>query len=169
MSLLLVSLHISLRIIWCLNCNKHIVNFIPLKLLFCMSKIICSLHLMMVIVQPVGCFWYYWSQYLNLSLTALVWHFIYSFKFVILLSINRSQTVITSASLFQPVLLEYGVPKGSVLRPLFYSLYTTPLHFIMSKYPGLRCHFFADDTIDVHETWKRGISMDSRGNKNQIA
>ena len=28
----------------------------------------------------------------------------------------------------------------------FYSLYTTPLHSIVSKYPGLRCHFYADET-----------------------
>ena len=82
---------------------------------------------------------------------------------------DRSQTVITSASQFQPALLEHGVPKSSVLRPLLYTLYTTPLHFIMSKYPGLRCHFYADDTRDVHGTWKRGIPMDSHGNGNQIA
>ena len=25
-------------------------------------------------------------------------------------------------------------------------MYTTPLHFIISKYPGIRCHFYADDT-----------------------
>ena len=33
-----------------------------------------------------------------------------------------------------------------MLGPLLYSLYTTPLHSIISKYPGLRCHFYADDT-----------------------
>ena len=59
---------------------------------------------------------------------------------------DRSQTVITPASKSNPVLLEYGVPQGSVLEPLLYTLYTTPLHSIISKYPGLRCHFYADDT-----------------------
>ena len=59
---------------------------------------------------------------------------------------DRFQTVITPASKSNPVLLEYGVPQGSVLGPLLYSLYTTPLHSIISKYPGLRCHFYADDT-----------------------
>ena len=59
---------------------------------------------------------------------------------------DRSQTVITPASKSNPVLLEYGIPQGSVLGPLLYSLYTTPLHSIISKYPGLCCHFYADDT-----------------------
>ena len=59
---------------------------------------------------------------------------------------DRFQTVITPTSKSNPVLLEYGVPQGSVLGPLLYSLYTTPLHSIISKYPGLRCHFYADDT-----------------------
>ena len=59
---------------------------------------------------------------------------------------DRFQTVITPASKSNPVLLEYGVPQGSVLGHLLYSLYTTPLHSIISKYPGLRCHFYADDT-----------------------
>ena len=59
---------------------------------------------------------------------------------------DRFQTVITPASKSNPVLLEYGVPQGSVLRPLLYTLYTTPLHSIISKYPALRCHFYADDT-----------------------
>ena len=30
--------------------------------------------------------------------------------------------------------------------PLRYSLYTTPLHSIIFKYPGIRSHFYADDT-----------------------
>ena len=59
---------------------------------------------------------------------------------------DRFQTVITPTSKSNPVLLEYGVPQGSVLGPLLYSLYTTPLHSIISKYPGLRCHFYTDDT-----------------------
>ena len=36
--------------------------------------------------------------------------------------------------------------KVACWDPLLYSLYTTPLHSIISKYPGLRCHFYADDT-----------------------
>ena len=59
---------------------------------------------------------------------------------------DRSQTVIMSASKSQPVLLEYGVPQGSLLGTLLYSLYAIPLYSIILKYPGLRCHFYADGT-----------------------
>ena len=58
---------------------------------------------------------------------------------------DRHQTVIASNSKSQPVLLEYDVPQGSVLGPLLYSLYTTPLLSVIPKYPGIRSHFYFDD------------------------
>ena len=152
MSLLLVSFHISLRIILCLNYNQPIVNFIPLKLLSCMNKMIFSLHLMLIIVQPF-CSWSVGCFFIDPSiLTHRLQHwFGISFTALNLLGLScglsdRSQTVITSASKSQPGLLEYGVPQGRVWGLLLYSLHTIPLHFIISKYPGFLCHFYADDT-----------------------
>ena len=62
---------------------------------------------------------------------------------------DRYQTVIASNYKSLSILLEYGVPQGSVLGPLLYSLYNTrptPLLSAISKYTEIRSHFYADDT-----------------------
>ena len=53
---------------------------------------------------------------------------------------NWFQTVVASNFKSQPFLLKFNVPRGKVLGPLLHSLYTTPLHSNISKYPGIRCH-----------------------------
>ena len=41
--------------------------------------------------------------------------------------------------------METGVPQGSVLLPLLFTLYTTPLGHILSDTP-ISYHFYANDT-----------------------
>jgi hypothetical protein len=58
---------------------------------------------------------------------------------------NRSFQVKVGPSLSKHFNLMYGVPQGSVLGPLFYTMYTSPLAEIISSF-GVQFHFYADDT-----------------------
>ena len=41
--------------------------------------------------------------------------------------------------------LLFGMPKGSVLGPIFFSLYTTPLSKVVQIHPSIGFHFYEDD------------------------
>ena len=58
---------------------------------------------------------------------------------------GRSQLVKVNGVLSTPQLLLCGVPQGSVLGPLFFTMYTTPLSSIITAF-GLQHHLYADDT-----------------------
>ena len=59
---------------------------------------------------------------------------------------NRCQLISIQGKLSIPMSLIYGVPQGSVLRPLLFILYTTLLSQIITKFQDLQHDLYADDT-----------------------
>ena len=58
---------------------------------------------------------------------------------------NRTQTVSINNLLSSSRTLDFGVPQGSVLGPILFSLYTAPITDIICSH-GLNYHLYADDT-----------------------
>ena len=68
---------------------------------------------------------------------------------------DRCQSVKIGSTLSELSRLIYGVPHGSVLDPLLFSLYTTPLSKIIRLHPHIKFYFYADDTqLYIHLSHK---------------
>ena len=58
---------------------------------------------------------------------------------------NQSFSIQINSKTSPPTVTSYGVPQGSVLGPIIFTIYTTPLADII-KHHKLSYHFYADDT-----------------------
>ena len=68
---------------------------------------------------------------------------------------DRYQSIKIGSTLSDVCKLLFGVPQGSVLGPLLFSLYTTPLSLIISRHKGIKFHFYADDSqVYIHLSHK---------------
>ena len=66
---------------------------------------------------------------------------------------DRYQCIKIGSVLSDAKRLLYGVPQGSVLGPILFSLYTTPLSNVIQNHPRICFHFYADDPqLYVHLT-----------------
>ena len=79
---------------------------------------------------------------------------------------SRKQCIKIDGHLSGTFLLPYVVPQGSVLGPLLFTLYTTPLSSVISKF-NVTHHLYADDTQTYLELDSR--NFDSSTTELQIA
>ena len=74
---------------------------------------------------------------------------------------NRRQKVKLGNSFSNAFSLHYGIPQGSVMGPLLFTLCTTPLSHIISSF-NVAHHLYADDT-QIY------LALDSRNFDSSIA
>ncbi len=95
------------------------------------------------------------------SITKLYGYTRAGFKMVRSYLSDRYHFVYLKRGVISIITSKYGVPQGSVLGPLLFSIYTLPLGNIIRKY-GISFHCYADDTQLYISTRPDGTSKLSK-------
>ena len=67
---------------------------------------------------------------------------------------DREQRVIVQGDMSEATPIRWGVPQGSVIGPLLFIFYTTPLQEIIESH-GVSCMMYADD-LQLYVSVKQG-------------
>ena len=79
---------------------------------------------------------------------------------------DRYQSIKIGSTLSDVCKLLFGVPQGSVLGLLLFSLYTTLLSSIISRHKGIKFHFYADDSqVYIHLSQKNASAAFEKLNR----
>ena len=73
---------------------------------------------------------------------------------------HRFQAIKIGSTLSELHELLFGVPQGSVISPLLFSQYTTPLSKVIRRHSNIKFHFYADDNqLFVHLSYRNVTSV----------
>ena len=114
------------------------VSLLSRTVLLCVVNYILSTsgqwqHFCSLFGEDFWSFWHYWPPNSPLPPELCFWHSVYCTPVVSLIPLRHQSTSVNNLS-SSPSQLMYGMPQGSVLGPVLFIMYTTPLSDIIANH-----------------------------------